>query len=116
MRDMKWLSHANTTNFTTSDADVMAGNKNMTISLDFNQLLEQDNSGVSHYVVGGRVFYEIFVYGENTIYFITRGFFDQLGYVQPAAPTNTKAIVIGVTVSVAVVVCLAGICYCLKKR
>ena len=81
MRDMKWLSHSNTTNWTTTDADVMAGTKNMTINLDFNSLLEQDSAGVSHYVVGGRVFYEIYVFGENTLYFTTRGFFDQLGYV-----------------------------------
>ena len=44
-------------------------------------LLEQDSAGVSHYVVGGRVFYEIYVFGENTLYFTTRGFFDQWGYV-----------------------------------
>lgn len=39
MRDMMYLSHANTTNFTTTDANVMQGTKEMDISLDFNQLL-----------------------------------------------------------------------------
>lgn len=66
--------------------------------------------------MGGRVFYEIYVYGENTLYFITRGFFDQEGYTQPGVPANTKGIIIGVSVSVVVVILLAGLCYYLKKR
>lgn len=77
---MKYLSNANSSKFTTTDADVMSGKKPMEITLNFNDLLTQDASGETYFVVGGRTYYESFVVGTNTVSFLTKGFFDQKGY------------------------------------
>ncbi len=87
----------------------------MSVELNFNDLLTQDASGETYYVVGGRVYYEATVSGDNTNTFITRGFFDQLGYVQPAKQANTTGILIGVAVGVAVLAIIVLFC-CWKKK
>jgi len=62
------------------------------------------------------VYYEITVEGNNTVTFISKGFFDQLGYTQPAAKADGKAIAIGVSSAVVAIALLVLICYCYKKR
>lgn len=76
VRDMKYLSNSNQSVVTTTDADVMAGKKTMSVELNFNDLLTQDASGKTYFVVGGRTYYEATVVGTNTETFIAKGFFD----------------------------------------
>lgn len=116
MRDMKYLSNSNQTTWTTTDSAVMAGTQPMSVELNFNDLLSQDASGETYYVVGGRVYYEATVSGVNTNTFITRGFFDQQGYVQPAKQANISGILIGVAVGVVAVVLVVLFCCWRKKK
>lgn len=74
---MKYLSNANSTSWTTTDAAVMTGQAPMYITLNFNDLLTQDATGETYFVVGGRTYYETFVKGDNTGSFLSKGFFDQ---------------------------------------
>lgn len=76
VRDMKYLSNSNQTTVTTTDADVMAGKTPLELTLNFKDLLTQDESGDTYFVVGGRTYYEATVSGENTVSFLAKGFFD----------------------------------------
>jgi hypothetical protein len=116
VRDMKYLSHSNHTEFVTSDPDVMNGLKPLPISLNFASLLEQDQTGETYYVVGGRAYYEITVAGQNTLTFIAKGFFDQEGYSMPAKKASTTTIVLAVLGSVLGVGAVVVGCWCCKKR
>lgn len=80
VRDMKYLSNSNDTKFYTENVDIMNGTKPIKASLNFNDLLTQDATGQTMFVVGGRAYYEITVEGEATGTFISKGFFDQAGY------------------------------------
>lgn len=116
LRDMKYLSNANNSFITTTDVDVMSGTKPISMELNFNDLLEQDASGETYFIVGGRVYYEITVSGTSTISFISKGFFDQEGYQMPAAHASSKNVIIGISVTIGVLLLLALICYCYKRR
>lgn len=76
IRDMKYLSNSNETIWTTTDPEVMNGQKEMEIELNFNDLTTQDASGATYFIVGGRTYYESTVHGDNTDTFIAKGFFD----------------------------------------
>lgn len=76
IRDMKYLSNANSTVITTTDPAVMYGTANLTFPINFQTILDQDASGATYFVVGGRAYFEASVYGQQTQSFTTRGFFD----------------------------------------
>ena len=80
VRDFRYLSNANITTINITDPDQMNGITPVTFEINFNDLLEQDSSGVTKFVVGGRAYFECLVYGANTVTFPFRGFFDELGY------------------------------------
>jgi hypothetical protein len=69
-----------------TDPEVMVGLKNASIELDFKALVESDEAGFSRFINGGRVYFEANVFGYQTSSFTTKGFFDQLGYVEPEKP------------------------------
>jgi hypothetical protein len=94
----------------------MAGLTPMKIALNFKDLVDQDATGQTYFVVGGRTYYEATISGENTLSFIAKGFFDQAGYSQPAKKADGKNIAIGVSVTVVVVGLLVLACYCYKRR
>jgi len=85
-RDFKYLSNVMKTQVTITDPEVMVGVKNASIELDFKALVESDEEGLSRFVNGGRVYFEANVFGYQTSSFTTKGFFDQLGYVEPEKP------------------------------
>ena len=49
LRDMKWLSHSLRFKVNTSDPDVIVGNKEGTIDIDFSKAQESDQNGSSKY-------------------------------------------------------------------
>lgn len=54
----------------------MAGLTPGFIQLDFSQLGASDSAGQSNYVVGGRAYFELAMFGNNTLSFVTKGFWD----------------------------------------
>jgi hypothetical protein len=116
VRDMKYLSHSNRTEWTTTDPDVMNGLKPMQMTLNFADLMATDQAGETKFVNGGRAFYEITIAGENTLSFMTRGFFDQEGYQQPAKTTDSKKIMIAVFATLGALLLVGGLCYWCKQR
>ncbi len=82
-RDFKYLSNVMKTQVTIRDPEVIVGLKNASIELDFKALVESDEAGLSRFINGGRVYFEANVFGYQTSSFTTKGFFDQLGYVEP---------------------------------
>lgn len=85
-RDFKYLSNVMKTQVTITDPEVMVGAKTASIELDFKALVESDEAGLSRFINGGRVYFEANVFGYQTSSFTTKGFFDQLGYVEPQKP------------------------------
>ena len=116
--DWKWLSNYKNVTVTITDPEQLAGNTNATISIDFPELESSDREGKSHYVAGGRVYFETDVYNIGTTSMTGKGFFDKLGYVEPPAPGKSKlGLILGITIPIVVV--LAGIglyVYCKKKE
>ena len=80
---MKYLSQTIIFKDTITDPEIMAGNKNATIDIDFGQLTKSDSEKGTKYVVGGRTYWEATLFGDSTTSFTTKGFFDQEGYVEP---------------------------------
>jgi hypothetical protein len=62
---------------------VISGQEEGSINIDFSVFEESDKQSKSHYVVGGRLYYEVDVLGNNIASFTTKGFFDKLGYQEP---------------------------------
>jgi len=115
--DWKWLSNYKNVTATITDPEQLAGNANATISIDFSELESSDREGKSHYVAGGRVYFETDVYNIGTTSMTGKGFFDKQGYVEPPAAGKSKTgLILGITIPIVVV--LAGICLyvCCKKR
>ena len=73
-----------------NDPEVLVGLKNASIEIDFPALLESDAAGHSRFINGGRVYFEANLFGYQTFSFTTKGFFDQLGYVEPMKPVISK--------------------------
>ena len=73
-----------------NDPEVLVGLKNASIEIDFPALLESDAAGHSRFINGGRVYFEANLFGYQTFSFTTKGFFDQLGYVEPMKPVSEK--------------------------
>lgn len=85
-RDFKYLSNVMTTQIVISDPEVLVGLKSASIEVDFPGLVESDAAGHSRFINGGRVYFEANLFGYQTFSFTTKGFFDQLGYVEPMKP------------------------------
>lgn len=82
-RDWKYLSNVRKTQQIITDSDVLTGQKENSIELDFSKLEESDTSGETRFVMGGRAYFEANLFGYHTSSFTTKGFFDKEGYVEP---------------------------------
>lgn len=82
-RDWKWLSNYQRFQTLIKDPQVLVGNAEATITVDFSKLESSDGSGDSYFVVGGRAYFEANVFGKSLSSFTTKGFFDKEGYVEP---------------------------------
>ena len=82
-RDWRYLSNVKKTQQIVTDADVLTGQKEQSIELDFSKLEESDAAGETRFIVGGRAYFEANLFGYHTSSFTTKGFFDKLGYVEP---------------------------------
>lgn len=121
IRDMKWLSNYYRFQTNVTDPDIMVGNTEGTITVDFNSISQSDLSNDTYYIVGGRTYFETGVYGSSVTSYTGKGFFDQMNYVEPASnKINTNNVIIGVVVTVAGLAIIAGVggycCYQKKKK
>ena len=71
--------------FTTEidDPQVLAGNKEASITLDLSKLELSDRTNGSLFVAGGRAYYEAEVLGFKISSFTSRGMLDKLNYREP---------------------------------
>lgn len=81
-RDFKYLSHKTRFNGT-ANSTVISGNATGSLEVDFRQIVQSDATGDSHYVVGGRAYFEASIFGNGYNSFTYKGFFDQEGYEEP---------------------------------
>lgn len=88
--DWKWLSQTTKFEQEVNDPMLVTGQKEGKITIDFTKLEESDARGDSYYVVGGRTYFEADVLGFNVQSFTSKGFFDKLGYVEPAPADNAS--------------------------
>lgn len=86
--DMKWLSKPEKFTTTITEADslkVFAGDKTAKLNIDLPKLVGMDKNEKRQFVNGGRMYFELRMSGTGTSSYITKGFFDELGYVEPEA-------------------------------
>lgn len=78
--------------------------------------MTQDATGDTYYVVGGRAYFELLVYGTNTLSFTSRGFFDQLGYEEPSRINATFWIEVGVAGLALIALIITTIYCCISHK
>lgn len=117
-RDMKYLSHKTRFQDTYTDAGIIDGTKTGQLEIDFRTIVDADSTGDAHYVVGGRVYFEAAIFGNNLNSFTYKGFFDQKDYVEPKSSYGkAKEMWIWITVVVLVLGIAGGIVgYCYYKK
>jgi phosphotransferase system glucose/maltose/N-acetylglucosamine-specific IIC component len=98
---------------------LITGLKEGKITIDFTKLEESDARGESHYVAGGRAYFEADVLGFGVTSFTAKGFFDKLGYVEPPPNDNSSLkLILGLTIplgTIAVATLVTLYC-CWKKK
>lgn len=102
-----------------NDPLLLTGQKEGNITIDFKKLEDSDGRGDSYYVVGGRAYFEADVLGLHVTSFTSKGFFDKLGYVEPAPEDNKDMkIILGVTIPVAsiIIITLITLFCCWRKN
>lgn len=82
-RDWKYLSGHIRKSVTIKDADIIVGNKEGEIEVDFAKATNSDAKNKTQYIVGGRLFWETHVFGNYFVSYTTNGFFDQKDYKEP---------------------------------
>lgn len=64
IRDMKWLSNYQRYMVNTTDPDIIVGNTEGSIDIDFSLIQTTDLAGDSMFEVGGRAYFETGIYGS----------------------------------------------------
>ena len=82
-RDWKYLSDLIRFQTTVEDSDVLAGLKEGSIEVDFNNMTQSDIVNKTKYEVGGRLFFEAHAFSPAYTSFTTNAFLDKEGYVEP---------------------------------
>ena len=62
---------------------MISGKQKGNITVDLAKMVRKDQNMNSQYVMGGRMFFEASVSGDSYISFVTNGFLDEEGYVEP---------------------------------
>ena len=96
----------------------MVGNQEGSLTIDFSALEGSDKAGDSNYVVGGRAYFELNVFGYHLSSFTTKGFLDKAGYVEPPGVSANKsgAIVGGVIGGLVVLVAVIAFAIYFKRK
>lgn len=97
--DWKWISEQSLFSEESANPLVMAGLEEGVVKVDFKAMMDSDKAKQSHYIAGGRAYFEADVIGSQTLSFTSKGFFDQLNYQEPLAETDIRLqIILGVTI------------------
>ena len=75
-RSFKYLSDYKEFSTLITDPDVLEGRKEGSVEVDFSILVDMDESSDYWFVVGGRTYFEGFLFGPNRTSFTYKGFFD----------------------------------------
>ena len=98
---------------------MLNGEETAEIPVDFTILTELDDSGVSRYVVGGRVYFEGSVFGNGVNSFTYKGFFDDANYEEPSSTLKkikSSGLVWIISGGVVVLLLLVLVIYCCCKK
>lgn len=79
----KWISKFKRFQTHVDDKEVLLGNKEGRIWVDFSQMEESDKQKKSRFEVAGRMYYEAHAFGYLLNSFTSSGFVDRLGYETP---------------------------------
>ena len=98
-----------------------SGQTTGSVIVDFSELQQDDSTGASKFIVGGRTYFEASVFGTDVNSFTFRGFFDEEGYEEPKSTLNKLKssgwlwVIIGSSIAL-VVLLIVLYCYCSKKK
>ena len=115
-QDWKYLSNKISFDDTITDIETLVGNEEQSIEVDFRKLVQQDKKGRSLFEVAGRVYFEAKIYKPPRWQsFVTNGFFEREGYIEPQRDANTFPIYLYVVAPLAALFFLL-ICICWIRR
>ena len=87
--------------------------------IDLSKVKKSDENGDSHFIAGGRAYFEAEASGYHVDSFTTRGFMDQLNYIEPIATNSDEVnlwLAVGIPVALIVIGFITLICYCRHKK
>ena len=119
--DMKWISMPLkfTTKVEESDAlQVYAGKQMLKIKVDLQDIKRMDEEEDRSFINGGRLYFELSMSGGGSTSFVTRGFFDELGYVEPEFKNNYDEVALALWIAIPTVILLIIVllCVCNKRK
>lgn len=115
-RDWKYLSDLTRFRQVIDDSEVIAGNKEGNITIDFSKMQKLDQETDSKYVVGGRMYFEASVSGDAFSSFTTNGFFDQEGYKEPLLTSSKYKLVLKIAIPTTVFLIIIGVLIAKKVK
>jgi hypothetical protein len=87
-RDWKFLSNTQRYQATVTDPEIITGQKEGEIVIDFSLMRQSDSAKKSMFEVAGRVYYEAHVFGYKVSSFTSSGFLDREGYQVPEVSSS----------------------------
>jgi hypothetical protein len=114
-RDWKFLSNTQRFQATITDPEIINGEKDGEIEIDFSKMQTCDAAGASMFEVAGRVFYEAHVFGYKVSSFTSSGFLDREGYVIPEV-TSSKLLFLQKNFTAIYIISLAAIFMIIAKQ
>lgn len=69
-------------------------------------------------MVGGRIYFELSLAGTTSSSYITKGFLDELGYVEPAAKSSVDqtSLILAITIPLGIILLIVIACVISRKR
>lgn len=115
--DMRWLSRPEIYYIDIPEENALkiyAGEQTVHQLVDLPKLVQMDRDPKDprQFVVGGRVYFELTLGGSSSSSYITKGFLDQLGYVEPAADSSVDQteLALSIVIPLGIVLLIVGFC------
>lgn len=116
-QDWKYLSKNMTFPHVETDSKVLNEGKEGFFEIDFLDLVKSDELGQSRYEVAGRVYFETNIKGQNWNSFMSNGFFEREGWVEPQRELYNFPVFLYIVLPILIFLLLLAIgCYCRKLR
>lgn len=115
-RDWLYLSNYKRFSDTITDPQIISGEKEGELEIDFAEVRMNDTRGTTRFEVAGRLFWEAHVFAPAYTSYTTNGFFDREGYKEPQLPSETTEFLLKLFIPLGVVLILIAVLCYIRQR